>query len=66
MGLEKAIVSGKEHRKAYRGCREWDPMCRNHGGCDYCLRSRTYRTQKETEKIRFSRKDAETETNERT
>ena len=44
-----------------RGCRAWDPMCRNHGGCEYCLKSRTYRTQKELEKIRFSRTDAENE-----
>lgn len=59
MGLEKAIASGKEHRKAYRGVKAFDPECRNHGGCDRCLRSRTYRTQKELEKCRFSRREAE-------
>lgn len=59
MGLEKAIAAGKEHRRPYCRNKETDPMCRNHGGCEYCLKGRTYRTQKEMEKIRFSRRDAE-------
>ena len=61
MSLDKAIRSGKEHRKPYRGSKAVDPMCCNHGGCDYCLRSRTYRTQKEFERIRSSVRDAEQE-----
>lgn len=61
MGLEKAILSGKEHRKPYCTNKQVDPMCRNHGGCEYCMKSRTYRTQKELEKCRFSRKDAESD-----
>ena len=36
MSLDKAIRSGKEHRKPYRGNKAVDPMCCNHGGCDYC------------------------------
>ena len=59
MGLEKAISAGKEHRKPYCGTKAFDQTCRNHGACERCLRSRTYRTQKELEKCRFSRKDAE-------
>ena len=59
MGLEKAIASGREHRKPYRGSKAFDNTCRNHGACGWCLKSRTYRAQKEMEKMRFSRKDAE-------
>ena len=59
MSLDKAIRAGKEHRKAYHGNKAVDMMCRNHGGCEYCRRSRTYRTQKEIEKCRFSRIDAD-------
>ena len=33
MTLDKAIESGKEHRKQYRGAKRVDPSCRNHGGC---------------------------------
>jgi len=65
MGLEKAIAAGKEHRKAYCGTKIVDQTCRNHGGCLRCLRDRTYRTQKELEKCRFSRKDAESDEPER-
>ena len=38
MGLEKAIKSGKEHRKEYHGGKAVDPTCRNHGGCPACYR----------------------------
>ncbi len=53
MSLCKAIQSGKEHRKPYGINKQVDVTCRNHGGCLYCLRSRTYRTQKDLEKVRF-------------
>ena len=59
MGLEKATASGKEHRKPYRGTKAFDQTCRNHGACGWCLKTRTYRTRKELEKMRFSRRDAE-------
>lgn len=36
MSLNKAIASGKEHRKEYRGGKAVDKMCRNHGGCPWC------------------------------
>lgn len=61
MGLEKAIAAGKEHRKPFRGTKSFDQQCRNHGACTWCLHNRTFHTQKELEKIRFSRFDAETE-----
>lgn len=59
MGPEKAIASGKEHRSSCRGTKQFDQSCRNHGACCRCLKARTYRTQKEQEKMRFSRRDAE-------
>lgn len=42
MALDKAIESGKEHRKIYYGSKAFDPSCRNHGGCDWCLGNRQY------------------------
>ncbi len=41
MALDKAIKSGKEHRKEYRGCKAIDSSCRNHGSCPWCLGNRT-------------------------
>lgn len=41
MSLEKAILSGKEKRKAYRGSKAFDHTCRNHGSCSYCESNRT-------------------------
>jgi hypothetical protein len=33
MSLDKAIKTGKEHRKPYRGSKAFDRSCRNHGDC---------------------------------
>lgn len=45
MGLEKAIKSGKEHRKEFlykqNYCKSVDKTCRNHGGCPWCKGNRT-------------------------
>lgn len=45
MGLEKAIKSGKEHRKEYKYkknyCKSVDKTCRNHGSCPWCKGNRT-------------------------
>ena len=46
MSLDKAIESGKELRKKYRGSKRIDKTCRNHGGCDYCKGNRLYSTKK--------------------
>lgn len=43
MSLDKAIQSGKEHRKPYRGSKAFDPGCRNHGGCLWCQNGRLYK-----------------------
>lgn len=47
MSLDKAIASGKEHRKPYRGSKRWDCTCRNHGSCSYCRSNRTIQEQRE-------------------
>jgi len=41
MSLDKAIRSGKEKRKEYRGSARFDCTCRNHGSCGYCQSNRT-------------------------
>lgn len=45
MGLEKAIKSGKEHRKEFlykkNYCKSVDKTCRNHGDCPWCKGNRT-------------------------
>ena len=41
MALDKAIESGKEHRKPYRGSKAFDRTCRCHGTCDWCKENRT-------------------------
>lgn len=46
MSLDKAIESGKEHRKRWRGSKNFDKTCRNHGSCDYCKGNRLYSTKK--------------------
>lgn len=46
MSLHKAIDHGKEKRKHYRGSKDFDKSCRNHGGCPYCENGRRYRTLK--------------------
>ena len=46
MGLEKAIEHGKEHRKHYRGSKQFDSFCRNHQGCPWCEENRMYSNKK--------------------
>ena len=50
MGLEKAILHGKEHRKPYRGSKRFDGTCRNHGGCPWCESNRKHQDIKERKK----------------
>lgn len=47
MSLDKAIASGKEHRKNYRGSKALDRSCRNHGSCPYCISNRKHRVRKQ-------------------
>lgn len=53
MSLDKAILHGKEHRKPYTGGKAIDKMCRNHGGCEYCLGNRLYQTKKEKDRMKI-------------
>lgn len=46
MALDKAIRSGKEHRKEYRGSKAIDCSCRNHGSCEWCAKNRTIKNIK--------------------
>ncbi|MCC8068478.1 MAG: hypothetical protein LIO71_01775 [Ruminococcus sp.] len=43
---DKSIAKGIEHRKQYRGSKAFDRTCRNHGGCEVCLRNRMYKNLK--------------------
>ena len=45
MSLNKAIKSGKEHRKPYKGAKAIDRTCRNHGSCSWCMNNRTYKNK---------------------
>lgn len=47
MSLDKAINSGKEHRKPYNGSKKFDISCRNHGGCEYCKGNRLFKFKKQ-------------------
>lgn len=52
MSLDKAIQHGKERRKPWRGSKNFDKTCRNHGGCDWCKENRLYSTNKELERCK--------------
>lgn len=45
MSNDKAIESGKEHCKKYRGSKAIDKTCRCHGGCVYCENNRLHNTK---------------------
>lgn len=55
MSLEKAIASGKEHRKwigksGY--AKKVSKECRNHGGCSYCEGNRLFKYKKARERVK--------------
>lgn len=51
MSLKRAIASGKEHRKPYRGSKSFDKSCRNHGGCPWCEENRKIKYIKKSQKM---------------
>ena len=51
MALDKAIKSGKEHRKPYYGSKAIDRTCRNHGGYPWCEENRKYKYIKNEKKM---------------
>lgn len=61
MGLEKAIASGKEHRKPYTGKRGYaksvSHQCRNHGECDWCKGNRLYRYVRKLEGMKEAERE---------
>lgn len=50
MSLDKAIEHNKEHRKPYRGAKECDKTCRNHGSDDWAKNNRLNRSNRLIEK----------------
>lgn len=58
MSLDKAIESGKEKRKPYKGSKSFDHNCRNHGNCSRCQNNRDYQTRKELEKAKSKEKES--------
>lgn len=46
MSLDKAIISGKEHRKPYHNTKAVDSWCRNHGKCLICRVNRMYKNNR--------------------
>jgi hypothetical protein len=46
MSMDKAIASGKEKRKPYRGAQSVDYTCRNGGSCPWCQSNRLYKYKK--------------------
>ena len=57
MALDKAIKSGKEHRKPYRGSKAIDKTCRNNCGCPWCEENRKYKYIKIEKKMLDRLKD---------
>ena len=51
--LDKAIASGKERRKPYRGAKAIDRSCRNHGGCVWCEWNRLHKYRAELTRMKF-------------
>jgi hypothetical protein len=45
--LDKAIKSGREKRKAYKGSKSVDATCRNGGSCPYCKGSRKHKVDRQ-------------------
>ena len=57
MGMEKAIASGKEHRKEYYGTQAIDRTCRCGGSCEWCRSNRLYKNKKRLQKMLDREKD---------
>ena len=51
MSLDKAIASGKEKRKPYRGAKAVDSTCRNHGSCKRCESDRRHKMRDKLDSI---------------
>ena len=63
MSMDKAIASGKEHRKKYRGAKSVYRSCRNGGSCAWCQNNRHYKNLKRLQKMLDKEKDMQYNTN---
>lgn len=52
MSLDKAIASGKEHRKPYRKSKAVARSCRHGGNCDWCEGNRTINNRRREQSAR--------------
>lgn len=65
MSMDKAIKSGKEHRKEYPFCKSVDTQCQNHGGrykgweCPYCKGNRLHKFKKREQEAKSKLKEVE-------
>ena len=57
--LHRAIASGAEHRREYRGSKAFDASCRNHRGCPYCEGSRLRYLRRDRDVARAELADAQ-------
>ena len=63
MTLNKAIQSGKEHRKKYYNAKAVSKSCRNNGGCPYCEGSRRHKELLQKKIVKWELKEALNEQN---
>jgi hypothetical protein len=61
MGLRKAIVHGKEHKRAWPYYKIVDHWCENHGKCGHCYRNRTHGRRKTRAAMNAAVEEAEAE-----
>lgn len=61
MSMDKAIKSGKEHRKQFRGAKAYDRTCRNHGSDDWSKNNRLYKYKKTLNKANQKIEEAKDE-----
>ena len=57
MSLDKSIESGREKRMKYRGAKECDSSCRNHGSCPSCRENRLWKNNKRKAKSQHECED---------
>ena len=55
MSLDKAIKSGKEHRKPFYKSKVFDQSCRSHGGCTWCATGRKHKIK--IDKVSFTEEE---------
>ena len=46
MSFDKFYPKRKDQREPYRGSKQFDRSCRNHGSCGYCESNRTHKNKR--------------------